>query len=110
MIHDVSIRLGFKMDLNESVIFDMYDACRYEKSWYINRISAWCTIFTKEQLKTLEFLQDLYYYYKSGYGNQLNRNIGCPLIKDMMDRFGRISSGLQFSHNFIFKVINEIKF
>lgn len=33
LVRDVSRRLGFKYNLNESVIEDIYEMCRYEKAW-----------------------------------------------------------------------------
>lgn len=66
---------------------------------YINRHSPWCAAFTKEQLKILEYAEDLKYYYFSGYGNDVSKKIGCSLAKDLYDRFERTVTGkLTFLH------------
>lgn len=33
MVRNVFQRLGYRFVLNESIINDMYDMCRYEKAW-----------------------------------------------------------------------------
>lgn len=43
--------------------------------------------FTQNQVKILEYLEDLKYYYKTGYGLDINTKIGCPPIKDMIEKF-----------------------
>lgn len=93
VIAHVSRRLGFRFTLNETLVRTMYDMCRYEKSWFVNRISPWCAAFTKEHLKILEYAEDLKYYYTSGYGHEMNHKLGCSAVKDMMDRFERTVSG-----------------
>lgn len=87
LTRDVLRRLGFKFTLNASVITDIYDMCRYDKAWYVDKPSAWCVAFNKNQLKLLEYIQDLKFYYKYGYGDELNKDIGCPPVKDMFERF-----------------------
>ncbi|XP_065159990.1 multiple inositol polyphosphate phosphatase 1-like [Atheta coriaria] len=94
MVRNVFRRLGFRYNLNDSLIEDMYDLCRYEKSWYVTRPSPWCAAFTPEQLKLLEYGDDLFYFYRSGYGHEyLNKNLGCGLVKDLYDRFERTVNG-----------------
>ncbi|RZC41928.1 multiple inositol polyphosphate phosphatase 1 [Asbolus verrucosus] len=93
MVRDTFRRLGFRYTLNESVISDMYDMCRFEKAWDLNSPSPWCMVFNKEQLKLLEYAEDLKYYYKSGYGNELNAKVGCPPLKDLYEKFERTVNG-----------------
>lgn len=50
-------------------------------------MSPWCVVFNKEQLKLLEYAEDLKYYYKSGYGNEINRQVGCAPLKDLYQKF-----------------------
>lgn len=66
---------------------------------YVQQRSPWCIAFTKNQLKLLEYGEDLKYYVKSGYGNRLSPKIGCGAIKDFYDRFERTVDGkLIFSY------------
>jgi multiple inositol-polyphosphate phosphatase/2,3-bisphosphoglycerate 3-phosphatase len=51
-------------------------------------------VFNKEQLKLLEYAEDLKYYYKGGYGNELNGKVGCPPLKDLYEKFeATVNSG-----------------
>lgn len=59
----------------------------------MNRPSAWCAAFTKDQLKLLEYAVDLEEYYYAGYGNEVNKNIGCPPVRDLLQRLERIING-----------------
>lgn len=59
-----------------------------------NRHSTWCGAFTPEQLKLLEYGEDLKSYYSHGYGNVRSKTLGCPLARDMFDRFERAANGI----------------
>ncbi|XP_050683541.1 multiple inositol polyphosphate phosphatase 1-like [Leptidea sinapis] len=87
MMSNISLRLGFTYDINKELIQNMYEMCRYNKAWDITQISPWCTVFTKEDLKRLEYAEDLETYYKYGYGNPVNQKLGCTGVKDMVDFF-----------------------
>ncbi|KAK6624155.1 hypothetical protein RUM44_011013 [Polyplax serrata] len=87
LVHNVSARLGFLYDLSIDTIETMYDMCRYDKSWNVNERSPWCAAFTKSELITLEYLEDLEAYYDSGYGDNLNLRLGCTAIRDMLEGF-----------------------
>jgi multiple inositol-polyphosphate phosphatase/2,3-bisphosphoglycerate 3-phosphatase len=65
----------------------MYDMCRFEKAWEVNRFSTWCAVFSKQELKILEYLQDLKHFYYTGPGREINKKLGCPLLKDMFSHF-----------------------
>ncbi|XP_037805201.1 multiple inositol polyphosphate phosphatase 1-like [Penaeus monodon] len=65
----------------------MYDACRYYTAWEPETPSAWCAVFTKSDLKVLEYWQDLKYYYKSGYGHRINYEQACRLVQDLVRTF-----------------------
>lgn len=84
MIGDVSQRLGFKFALKTKQIKNMWDMCRYDQSWTLDRPSAWCAAFTQSQINVLEYNQDIKYYYESGYGHDLNAKIACATVADMM--------------------------
>jgi multiple inositol-polyphosphate phosphatase/2,3-bisphosphoglycerate 3-phosphatase len=51
-------------------------------------------VFNKKQLKLLEHAEDLKYFYKGGYGNELNGKVGCPPLKDLYEKFeATVNSG-----------------
>ena len=65
----------------------MYDMCRFDKAWHVNRISPWCSVFNREELEILEYREDLKYYYYSGPGRRINQKLGCPPLRDMFEHF-----------------------
>ncbi|XP_058987574.1 multiple inositol polyphosphate phosphatase 1 [Musca domestica] len=81
---DVSARLGFKYTLDASDIELMYDMCRYEQAWQVDRTSVWCAAFLPEQVTVFEYEDDLRYFYKSGYGNAANSRLNCRAAQDML--------------------------
>ncbi|CAL7933072.1 unnamed protein product [Xylocopa violacea] len=90
LIHNVSGRLGFLYNISKDSILTMYNMCRYEKAWAVVQLSAWCSVFSKEELRILEYREDLYYYYKAGYGREINALLGCTLLQDMMNHFWKV--------------------
>lgn len=84
MLEEISIRLGYKYTLNSKQVDTMWDMCRYDQSWYLQDESPWCAAFTPEHVNVLEYLEDLKYYYKASYGSDLNSNIMCAAVKDMV--------------------------
>ncbi|KAL1494347.1 hypothetical protein ABEB36_009959 [Hypothenemus hampei] len=86
-------RLGFKYDMNDTLIQDIYDMCRFGKAWQLDQPSAWCIAFTKEHLRLLEFGEDLKEYYATGHGNDLVKNIGCAAVSDMYRKFEKTVQG-----------------
>uniref|UniRef100_A0A2A4J0D4 Multiple inositol polyphosphate phosphatase 1 n=1 Tax=Heliothis virescens TaxID=7102 RepID=A0A2A4J0D4_HELVI len=87
MISNISLRLGFNYDVQKETILRVYQLCRYNKAWDDVKISPWCAAFTREDLKRLEYAEDLETYYKYGYGSALNKDVGCTHVKDMMSFF-----------------------
>lgn len=83
-LQEVSSRLGFDYTLEASDVELMYDACRYELAWKPDRTSPWCGAFLPEHIYTLEYSDDVHYYYKCGYGYDENSRINCRLVKDML--------------------------
>ncbi|XP_063698995.1 multiple inositol polyphosphate phosphatase 1-like [Culicoides brevitarsis] len=87
-VSDVSMRLGFKFNLSLKQIDTIWDMCRYEQAWHLDKYSAWCSAFTKSQVEVMEYLEDIKYYYKQGYGNELNSNLACSLAQDLLMHMG----------------------
>lgn len=83
-LEEVSIRLAYKYTLNSKQVDMFWDMCRYDQAWYLQDESPWCAAFTPEHVNVLEYLEDLKYYYKSGYGSDINPNIMCAAVKDMV--------------------------
>ncbi|KYN12703.1 Multiple inositol polyphosphate phosphatase 1 [Trachymyrmex cornetzi] len=91
LLRNVSRRIGFLYNISVDRIDAMYDACRYQKAWSVTELSPWCAVFSKEELRILEYREDLDYYYKAGYGRDINTRLGCPLLHDMMRHFWNVA-------------------
>lgn len=78
------MRLGFKLVLTPAEVELIWDMCRFEQSWYIQQLSPWCAAFTKSHVAVLEYKEDLFYYYKAGYGNSVNEHLSCNAMTDML--------------------------
>lgn len=96
LVQNVSRRLGFLYNLSKRSILTMYDMCRYEKAWTVTKLSPWCAVFSKEELRVLEYREDLYYYFKAGYGRAINARLGCTLLQDMMNHFWKVEKAEDF--------------
>ncbi len=92
MLAKVSTRLGFKYTLNDKQVDTIWEACRYDQSWDLDRESAWCTAFTPEFVEVLEYLDDLKYYYKAGPGVEMNSRVMCGAVQDLLQFIQRNDS------------------
>ncbi|XP_077297627.1 multiple inositol polyphosphate phosphatase 1-like [Arctopsyche grandis] len=87
LLSDVTNRMGLSKLLKHDDIDSMYDNCRFDKTRYLNKISPWCSIFTKKELFFMEYYADLTRYYKSGYGYEINQKLGCMPLQHLMETF-----------------------
>ena len=62
-----------------------YDLAEFPDVW--DHVSPWCAVFSEENLKILEFTDDLSYYYKDGYGYDINWQMTKPLVEELQLRF-----------------------
>lgn len=92
LLQNVSERLGFSYRLTFVQLDEMYNMCRFDKAWNVRQISPWCAVFSKEELQLMEYREDLEYYYHSGYGNDINVKLGCPTVKDLINRFSQMEN------------------
>ncbi|XP_037906261.1 multiple inositol polyphosphate phosphatase 1-like [Hermetia illucens] len=89
MLDDVGKRLGFDKPLTFKRAQLIYNMCAYEKAWFLDKPSPWCSVLTLDQVKIIEYDYDLFYQYKSGYGNDYNYNLPCEVMKDMLSRMAK---------------------
>jgi multiple inositol-polyphosphate phosphatase/2,3-bisphosphoglycerate 3-phosphatase len=64
--------------------------CRYDKALYYGQLSPWCAAFSNSDLLVLEYIDDLLYYYKDGYGYDINWMQVCNLVVDVATYFNSI--------------------
>ncbi|KAG4072824.1 hypothetical protein HA402_001613, partial [Bradysia odoriphaga] len=103
--NDVSMKLGYHEPLSGQIIVNIYDMCRFEMSWNVEKSSPWCSVLTPSQFEILEYLDDLQYYMKRSYGSAINSKLFCFGMDEML---GHISTnGSQkvvayFGHTYLY--------
>jgi len=88
----ISDRLGFRDQLSIDVLKLAYSMCRYDKAINYTQVSPWCAAFSESDLIVFEYLDDLDYYYKDGYGFEINWKQACNPVVDLISRFNAISA------------------
>jgi hypothetical protein len=63
----------------------MYTTCAFETQ-DLKKISPWCSLFNKETIRVIEFLEDLEYYWIDGYGFKLTYQQACAIGADLVSR------------------------
>ncbi|XP_037571292.1 multiple inositol polyphosphate phosphatase 1 isoform X1 [Dermacentor silvarum] len=105
-------RLTWRMGINvtQGDLKMLLRACMFEYSIYDQ--SPWCSVFTEDDLKAVEFKEDLDDYYKDGYGLERNYAQACPVIQELVDRLELMANDsshpnkvLYFSHAGGFKKV-----
>ena len=62
-----------------------YDLAEFPDVWA--HVSPWCALFSEDNLKMLEFTDDLSFYYNDGYGYDINWQMTKPLVEELKLRF-----------------------
>ncbi|CAB0036380.1 unnamed protein product [Trichogramma brassicae] len=65
----------------------MQEMCRFELAWNPQNVSAWCTVFSKNDLKIFEYKDDLNNYYCCGPGRAMSTKLGCEMMSNMYRHF-----------------------
>ncbi|XP_072940660.1 multiple inositol polyphosphate phosphatase 1-like [Epargyreus clarus] len=86
-------RSGIEYDLTDVNVTALYDLCRHTLSGFDNKVSPWCALFTSDDLQVLEYIHDLRYYYKNGYGTAQNGKFGGIPLEDLLMSFQRAKEG-----------------
>ncbi|XP_011706037.1 PREDICTED: multiple inositol polyphosphate phosphatase 1-like [Wasmannia auropunctata] len=66
----------------------MYITCAFETALNQSAVSPWCKIFSLNDFKVFEYIEDLELYWIDGYGYSLTYEQACAVLKDMFDSFG----------------------
>lgn len=99
LTNDVSKRLGFEIPLKIDQILDIFDMCRFDQAWVLDKPSAWCAAFTPIQINVLEYLEDLSLYYENGFGRPQNARLKCTIVNDMVQHL-KNNAQLKFRAHF----------
>ncbi|XP_039312846.1 multiple inositol polyphosphate phosphatase 1 [Solenopsis invicta] len=87
---DVARRMKIPRIYKTEKVSLLYDICRFERTVCPIKPSPWCDMFTEDEMKALEYEEDLQFYYDAGPGDTLNSQLGCHLIRDMFERFTKL--------------------
>lgn len=82
------LKLGKAFNLRPSWAVEMFLMCAFG----IQTDSAdtsWCDLFGEEDLKVLEYLNDLKLYWERSYGHAINYRMSCLLYANITDSFER---------------------
>jgi multiple inositol-polyphosphate phosphatase/2,3-bisphosphoglycerate 3-phosphatase len=90
-IEAINRRLGFSDELDLNDIHAMYMVCSFETAWHKRRRSPWCSAFSTDDFKAMEYAEDLKYYWVDGYGHELTYKQACPALNDMLEFFNKYS-------------------
>lgn len=90
MLTQVSAKLGFhgSNQLREVEVQTLASICRFEQIWDINSPSPLCAAFSVANHQVMEYHDDLFFFYRFGYGRPSHRtlfeNINCNLMQDLL--------------------------
>ncbi|CAH2096546.1 unnamed protein product [Euphydryas editha] len=107
----VQIHLGTTYKLTVNDTYNLYDLCRFYRSWSPNLRSPWCSFFTNDDLEVLEYRDDVRHYYRNGYGSQINVNLGVAPLNDLYKHFKAATLGngkkivSYFTHDTMFEMV-----
>ena len=92
----VSSYLGVNVSLTELDM--MYLMCNFETAWRPAVTSPWCRMFSDQELRMMEYREDLEYFWLDGPGHRINSEQACVLVRDMVDTFTGIAEGREDKH------------
>ncbi|XP_037024280.1 multiple inositol polyphosphate phosphatase 1-like [Bradysia coprophila] len=90
MLSQVSAKLGFhgSRHLSFNDISILNNICKFEQIWHVNSTSPMCAAFSVANYEVLEYYDDLFFYYRYGYGHSafrtLYENIYCYAMQDLL--------------------------
>ncbi|XP_015838212.1 multiple inositol polyphosphate phosphatase 1 [Tribolium castaneum] len=86
-IEGINKRLGFDNEFDFSDVHAMYMTCAFETAWNKRKRSPWCSVFSNDDFKVMEYAEDLKYYWIDGYGHELTYKQACPALTNMIEFF-----------------------
>uniref|UniRef100_A0A1B0D7V2 Multiple inositol polyphosphate phosphatase 1 n=1 Tax=Phlebotomus papatasi TaxID=29031 RepID=A0A1B0D7V2_PHLPP len=84
---NVSRKAGYNSTLNPETVEMIFKACIYEQAWKITDPSPWCSLFSPDDVKVLEYLHDLEEFYLAGSSSELNERMAKELLENFLDYF-----------------------
>lgn len=75
----------------------MFLSCAYEVAIYGK--GGWCSVFEEDDLDIVEYLYDIKYYWKRGYGHKINYKISCLLLKNLTGSIQEVVNAVEKSES-----------
>lgn len=97
------LNLKTKTKLTPKIVVEMFLMCAFGTQTDSNDVSL-CSLFEDEDLKVLEYLNDLKIYWSYSYGRKINYRMACPLYMKITEGFqqyirnGKPYGVFQFAH------------
>lgn len=79
-----SLLHGLEFNTSDVSIFPYL--CGFETQ-ILGRRSPWCDVFTEEEILFYEYAQDIRYWYGTGLGTELEKNMMLPFLTSLVQRF-----------------------
>ncbi|XP_014272673.1 multiple inositol polyphosphate phosphatase 1 [Halyomorpha halys] len=90
-VHNMQMQVSSRIGLNYTLSFEtlhlIFTACAFETAWYPHNSSAWCSPFDKKDIEIMEYFEELKYFWRDGYGYDINYKQACPLLRKVTDFF-----------------------
>ena len=86
-VRKVRTKLGLEgvKEIDEYVVGVMLLTCGWGvQTFGYSPDAKWCSLFNEEDQKVYDYYIDAYGYYRFGPGDQLNLDVGCPLLQDVL--------------------------
>ncbi|CAH1401394.1 unnamed protein product [Nezara viridula] len=87
MLMQVSSRIGLNYTLSFDTLHLIFTACAFETAWFPQSFSQWCSPFEKKDIEVMEYFEELKYFWRDGYGYDINHEQACPLLRKVTDFF-----------------------
>lgn len=78
----VAKRVGLQNRMTSELLDIMYQTCSYETAIYGK--SGWCSVFTPDELRLLEYIENATAYLEDGRHRAVNRRMACPLVNSIV--------------------------
>lgn len=102
LVEDMRVKSQIS-DLSTTDMMSIYILCGYETAWMYKPFegrSVWCSLFDDDQLKIMEYMRDLEYFWVDGPGFEITRSIACKTVGDMIENLKPDNE--QAQHSFYF--------
>lgn len=64
----LQIQEKFQLPVEFEDVELFYSVCAYETAWFPEKVSPFCMFFDHQTMQVMEYLHDLTYYWRDGYG------------------------------------------